>query len=300
MTAVACRLPQEQNDTDLWQVLQAAVRRASDAADERVLIADSKVVYGSGRGLAGLERGVLALLAPNFAEGALTLAGLLERLAPGDRAWCADPWHHGRSPLPQSLPREDVDRSAERLARATSEAALSWCHTQSILFCPAAFNTLVDRWQTKGAVLGEGLARLIQGCRAAAEPGESLRFFVDKHGGRNNYAALLQHAIPDGFVIAQEESNRRSTYVVRGTPQPIRLTFQPRADADHLCVAYASMVSKYLRELLMAEFNQFWQAEVPGLKPTAGYPVDAVRFFAAIRPVVERRGFAESVLWRKK
>jgi hypothetical protein len=42
------------------------------------------------------------------------------------------------------------------------------------------------------------------------------------------------------------------------------------------------MAAKYLRELAMKAFNQFWQQHVPGLKPTAGYPVDARRFRAEI------------------
>jgi hypothetical protein len=60
------------------------------------------------------------------------------------------------------------------------------------------------------------------------------------------------------------------------------------------------MASKYLRELLMLEFNRFWQEHVPGLKPTAGYPGDAARFLGAIRPAAERLGIAETALWRRK
>ncbi len=60
------------------------------------------------------------------------------------------------------------------------------------------------------------------------------------------------------------------------------------------------MVSKYLREVLMREFNQFWQSHIPGLKPTAGYPGDAARFFNAIHPTAVQLGIAEAALWRKK
>ena len=74
----------------------------------------------------------------------------------------------------------------------------------------------------------------------------------------------------------------------------------PRADAEHFCVALASMVSKYLREVLMLEFNRFWQGHVPGLKPTAGYPGDAARFFDAIRPAAKLLGIPEAALWRRK
>ena len=78
------------------------------------------------------------------------------------------------------------------------------------------------------------------------------------------------------------------------------VTFQPRADAEHFSVALASMVSKYVREVLMGEFNRFWCEQVPGLKPTAGYPGDSRRFYDAIRPAAERLGIPEAALWRRK
>jgi ribonuclease HII len=111
---------------------------------------------------------------------------------------------------------------------------------------------------------------------------------------------MLQQAIPEGFVLAREEGMERSVYQVAGLGREIELTFQPRADRQYFCVALASMVSKYLRELLMLEFNRFWQAQVPGLRATAGYPGDALRFFQAIRPAVQRLGLKEEVIWRRR
>jgi len=49
----------------------------------------------------------------------------------------------------------------------------------------------------------------------------------------------------------------------------MRLIFEPRADRQHFCVALASMVSKYLRELLMLEFNRFWQQQVSHKRRTS-------------------------------
>jgi hypothetical protein len=60
------------------------------------------------------------------------------------------------------------------------------------------------------------------------------------------------------------------------------------------------MLSKYLREVLMLEFNRFWQSQVPGLKATAGYPGDAERFYTAIRSSAQRLQIAEHTLWRIK
>jgi hypothetical protein len=168
-----------------------------------------------------------------------------------------------------------------------------------VIVCTPAFNDLLDHWGSKGAVLGRCLGQLLA-WRPDPDETASLRYFIDKHGGRNHYASMLQNAIGDGMVIAEEEGAKRSVYRVLGLNRDVRLTFEPRADVAHFCVALASMVSKYLRELLMSEFNRFWQTHVPDLKPTAGYPGDAARFYAAIRPAAERLGIPERGLWRRK
>jgi hypothetical protein len=165
--------------------------------------------------------------------------------------------------------------------------------------CPPRFNALVDAAGTKGAVLGHGLTRLL---RSALElPSEDeLAIVVDKHGGRNTYAALIQQAVDGGAVVVRQEGMASSVYEVAGLGRGVRLTFRPRAEAACLCVALASMASKYLRELFMLEFNDFWRQHVPELRPTAGYPMDAARFLRAIRPAAEKLGIAEAALWRRK
>jgi len=110
----------------------------------------------------------------------------------------------------------------------------------------------------------------------------------------------LQNAFADGIVLAEEEGRLRSVYRVEGLDREVRITFMPKADVTSFAVSLASMVSKYVRELLMREFNRFWQSHVPGLAPTAGYPQDAVRYIAAIRPALLKLGIAESAVWRKR
>jgi hypothetical protein len=60
------------------------------------------------------------------------------------------------------------------------------------------------------------------------------------------------------------------------------------------------MTSKYLRELAMRAFNHFWLREVPGIKPTAGYPVDAQRFRRAIAARQAELAIDVRRLWRNK
>jgi hypothetical protein len=294
MTSVACRLPHDLAGRDLWTLLRGAVRRPAEPDDGRILVEDSKVVYSSARGLAALEVGVLAARPP-----APCLADYVRHVAPAAvTELSSEPWYRGDCPLPVLALADACRTAADRFAEVSRQAGVAWGPVRSVVVCPRRFNAVVDRCGSKGAVLGEGLGELLRWNRTAAEGDDSLSFVVDKHGGRNTYAPMLQDALPDGMVMAQQESMARSVYTVRGVGRDIRLTFQPRADAQHFCVALASMVSKYLRELFMLEFNRFWQAQVPGLKPTAGYPGDAARFLEAIRPALGRLGVAEASLWR--
>ena len=44
MTSVACRMPEQLRETNLWKVLKKVVRRQSDPEDSRFVVDDSKLV----------------------------------------------------------------------------------------------------------------------------------------------------------------------------------------------------------------------------------------------------------------
>jgi ribonuclease HII len=299
MTAVALRVPDDAGGADLWQRLAAVVRRDTDPDDGRLLVADSKVVYSPARGLGPLETAVLAAHRPG-SNGSLLLGHYLEALysssQPALRREC---WYSGTTALPVETESGRSEDAHARFAGACRGAGVTCGLVRGVVVCPHQFNALTDAAGSKGAVLRYGLAELVRACWALAGD-EPLTFFIDKHGGRNTYAAMLQDAVPEGFVMAHQESIARSVYSVAGLRREVRWTFQPRADAEHFSVALASMVSKYVREVLMGEFNRFWRERVPGLKPTAGYPGDAKRYYDAILPAAERLGVPEAALWRRK
>jgi len=300
MTSVAARVPDEQWDANLWQLLAAAVRRGGDRDDGRLMVDDSKVVYSPARGLAGLEQHVLAALW----RGPLTSACLRDYLhwacagVPDDLH--AESWYRGTNPLPCQADGQVVATAAERFDQACTTASVGRWLVCSIVIPTPRFNALLEDGDSKGAVLAHGLVRLLRENLSRLPAGEPLAFLIDKHGGRNAYAAMIQHALPDGVVTARQESMARSAYRVQGLGREVRLRFQPRADGECFCVALASMASKYAREMLMLEFNRFWLRHVPDLKPTAGYPGDAARFLEAIRDVAAKLGLKESALWRRK
>jgi hypothetical protein len=299
MTSVACRVPDWLLGRDFWQVLGPAVRRCG--GDGVVLVDDSKAVYGSSQGLKALEANVLATLAPWATVNRLDLGGYLVRMCPDSVLDVrGEVWYAGGTALPVEAECEEVDLLTMCFGAASGEAALEWGPARSLAVCAPRFNGLLDECGSKASVLAHGLTRLLRWNVWNFQGDDALHFFVDKHGGRNCYAAMLQDAMQEGMVVAVEEGPNRSTYRVLGSAPAVTVTFQPRADAEHFCVALASMASKYLRELLMLEFNRFWQTHVPGLKPTAGYPGDAARYLEGIRSALEKLGLPESAVWRRK
>lgn len=305
MTAVACQVPDELCEADLWEAFASAVRRKR-AKDRRLFVEDSKQVYSGPRGLCDLETAVLAVLAVAAAEEENPFARLqslthaLEQLCPETHGELTrETWFTGTTGLPVAAEKETLHDGLAGLLTALRERGVRWGPMRCMVCCPGRFNDLVDQWGSKGAVLAVGLHELLRWHleRAATE---AVYVVVDKHGGRNHYSALVQEAVSPGMVVAREEGMARSVYDVIGLDRSVRMTFMPRADGSDFCVALASMISKYLRELFMTEFNAFWQKHVPGLEPTAGYPGDSTRFYADIARARAQLGLADRVLWRER
>ncbi len=301
MSSVACRVPEGMIGADFWSSLAGSVRRDGEPRDYRILVGDSKRVYSPARGLKDLETGVLAVLLSPDASPILSVRDYLRGVSPAALdVLGGEVWFDGHWTLPVEADADSLRTAAVRFHETSGNSQVQWGPVRSVVMCPARFNEEVDRHGSKGAVLGLILAELLAINRGIHDEAEAVFYTVDKHGGRNNYAAVLQHATAGEMVIANEEGPARSVYTVSTGERVVRFTFQPRADAEHFCVALASMASKYLRELLMRDFNRFWQGLVPGLKATAGYPGDSTRFFDAILPAARQLNLAPDSLWRRR
>ena len=273
---------------DLYELFADAITPAPLPGDQRLFIADSKAVYTPGGGLALLERGVYAVL--GLSKSWLELVERLGADASGLMTQLQ--WHDGFNPaLPVDGNVDDVALATRRLRGAgTTRIAARMVH-------PAEFNRLVAEHGTKGAALSHisiGLARRLYD--QVATEGEPVAFTFDKHGGRNRYGALLQEHFPEGWIETRDEARSVSHY-----RQGERLSFAFRTKGEaELPVALASMAAKLLRELSMKAFNTYWSMHVPGIKPTAGYPLDAKRFKAAIAAKQVELGIGDEVLWRSR
>lgn len=277
--AALARLP----DADIagWVTFRQRVRRAGEPGDARILVDDSKKVHASG-GLPALARS-LAGWCGGLAEIVRT-AGVL------DSHELFDAEYHSR-----------LACDAELSHTPCPIAAAGVRPTCINLVVPARLNRVIDDTGSKAPALLRGYAALVQAAmQTLADDGERAIIVTDKLGGRHYYAPLLQETFPQGWVVAECETPAESRYRIENLARPVSAIFRPKADAGSIGVALASMMAKYVRELCMREFNAFWSERVPGLKPTAGYPVDAKRYYREIESEMQKLGLAADTIWRKK
>jgi ribonuclease HII len=288
-------------DGDLWQLLAPAVRRPEEPDDGRLAVGDSKALYSTAAGLASLEPHVFPFLRYLVRdEDDWRLDRLWPRLCltPYDRL-LQEPWATGDERLPlEEATAPALAQAFDPLVRACQAAGVELAAVRCVVLFPREFNELLGRHDSKAAGPAWAIRRLLEELPRAE--GEPVHVAVDKLGGRNRYGDILQEAFPDRFVWCCGESAGESRYEVVRREGPCTVTFRPRADADCFPVALASMVSKYLREVLMRQFNRFWRQHVPELKPTAGYPGDAARFYDEIAAARRQLGIPDADLWRAR
>lgn len=295
LASTSCHVPDDA-PACLWTILEKAVCKRTKRKDGRLLIDDSKKVNQGTDGLARLEQGVLSVL--NLE--ATTLQNYLETAAIGNTIADLEAEHwHGDVALPVEADTDELKASTATLIEASANAGVRFGPIHTVAIPTPRFNLLLDEWRLKSGVLATGVIALLQA--ALRLPGEDAVYIaVDKLGGRNSYSPLLNEAFAGGWVRTVREGAEVSEYAIDGLARPVFIRFEPRADGSHLNVALASMAAKYLREVLMMQFNRYWESRVPGIKPTAGYPVDAARFFAEIRNTLTADGTNVRAVWRAK
>lgn len=295
----ACRVP-DKAPKCLWKKLSPVVRRCDHPDDGRLLIDDSKKVNEGPDGLARLEAGVLTVFMQVGKQPA-TVLDYLEEITFGDSLndLRAEPWFDPADPLPAMREPGELRTVLSTLTDASHCAGVDWGPVHSVVVPAPRFNRLLDEWRVKSGVVAAAVISLLG--KVLELPGEDgIEVNVDKLGGRHFYAPLLNEAFPGAWVRVIREGPNCCDYAIDGLSRPVSIRFEPRADGTHFNVALASMAAKYLRELCMRQFNRYWLAKVPGLKPTAGYPSDASRFYAAIRNVLINDGVEERAVWRER
>ena len=303
ISATLWQVADDRIDADLYQLLSKVVCRSPSkdrsSPGRRVAWADSKSLYDPSGGLGPLERGLLAA-AGLCGPRPESWHGLWERFCPESLAELAEaPWYRDYDiTLPLVADGDDLDGLGQRLVRGFDAAGVRLVRIVSRAVFPDAWNDVLDDCGNKATALSRLSLNLLRTVLDELPDGE-VSVVCDKHGGRNAYHALVQEHVSRWLVEIYREGAEASEYRWGPVERRVRALFCPKAER-HLPVALASMASKYLRELAMRPFNEFWGRHVPELKPTAGYPLDARRFKAEILAAQTALGIEDRMLWRAR
>lgn len=295
ITATSWNIPHNVHPDTLWKCLDDVVTNNPSKGDKRLHVGDSKQVYSAGKSIAPLEKSVHAFL--RLLNNEPHSVGTLGRLIAGPEftpqydALCGNVV--GEQHLPTACSREECETARSALAAELNSNDIQLLSIKSRIIFPAEFNSAVEACGSKGKVLSAATLQLVRDSVDSTGVASDGWIYCDKHGGRNRYDELISEAFEDQFVFRLEESNSNSRYRVGD----LEFCFRTKAE-ELLPVALSSMVSKYLREMVMMQFNRFWQHHISDLKPTKGYPVDAKRFWEQIEAKVEALGLNKCDIWR--
>jgi hypothetical protein len=299
---------------DPWEMLARAVTREprefrAAAGGCRLAVADSKLVFQrSPRGARRLEETALSFLAQPRAAGGTV---------PRDARWLLDGpqapaarWLAGSAwsdELPRELPlwseRESVELRAHLLAGALRRAGIEVLAAGVRLVPERELNGLCAEHGSKGLATWHVLAALLRGLwHDHGERGVTVD--VDRQGARARYGLLLLRTLPEAEIARASEEPGRSSYVLAGGGRSLCVTFAEKADRDSFCVALASCLAKYARELAMHAFNRRFGALARehglALRPTAGYVSDGRRWLAEANGLLVRLAVDRSALVRER
>lgn len=300
VTGVAFRVPDSQAHRCLWDTLGDTCARHADRDHRRLTVADSKQLFRGRADFAALERPALVMLAAG-AQRPRTWRELLDALTPNATALLDRyPWYSARdAALPLSGSVGDIGTRANAIRRNMVEERVELLGVFAEPILEEQFNQLVSKTGNKAvAMLGTALRAMDRILRCAPDP--RVRLCVDRLGGRVRYREALQTAFPEFELQILEECPERSAYRLANSSRVCRVEFVAGGEDRHFAIALASVFSKYLRELYMHVFNDYWSGRMTSLRPTAGYYTDARRWLNDAASELDRLGIDRTTLVRQR
>ncbi|MHC4287593.1 MAG: ribonuclease H family protein [Planctomycetota bacterium] len=302
VSAVGLQVPEGLLRANLWEVLGKAVSAQKRGLAGRILIADSKKAYNRKKGIDPLRRSVLAGLGAwqNGAAKPETIADFLSLICPQllERVGLY-PWYQELDAHSLGHDAADISIAGGVLEKTMAEHGISISSIQSRCLDVAFYNDRVGKVKNKSRVLFTEICSLIlQAFEQNADSAEPMQVIVDRQGGRTHYQRELQRMFPAASLSVIREDEKISSYEMIRLGRTMRIHFCIKADSKYLTVALASMVSKYLREVMMESLNRHFCELCQDLKPTAGYWQDGQRFMKDLSTALEAHQFDTKKLVR--
>ena len=297
VSSSAFSLPNHFLTADLWQILRKSVGSTRKHLAGRLLITDSKKAYSKQKGIGHLQRTVLACLGC-LGKKPATLTELLTLLSPDCIERLNDyPWHRDIGSFRLSTDIADMAIASAVLKEDLASNGIELLELKSYCLDVAYYNKMVSSVKNKASVLFTAVSQLIKNAFDNFA-GDYLQVIVDRQGGRVRYRRNLQRMFPDMELKILRESPAASSYELESNGRQMRLHFVVGADQRFFPVSLASMVSKYLRELLVDNMNRYFAGFNPDLRPTAGYWKDGLRFIEDLKKNIPHVTFDSNQLIR--
>ena len=297
VSASAFSIPDSLLKADLWQLLKKSIAVQKKHIAGRLLITDSKKAYNRSTGIKHIQRTTLAMLRILGAEPS-NLNDVLAFLCPDSLGQMKDyPWYCDGEPAPLAADHNDIKIAAEVFSSDMAHCDIRLLSIQTQCLDVARYNKLIEAVKNKASVLFSTAAALIKSIwDNSRDP--NIQVIVDRQGGRSHYRRNLQRMFPGLDLAVINESENTSSYELKNDRRKMRIHFVVKADQRYMPVCLASMVSKYVRELLIARINRYFLSHSAELKPTAGYWKDGLRFIADIKTYIPSLKYDPNLLIR--
>lgn len=274
----------------LWTLLRTAVCKKPKDKKRRLAINDSKLLYKPAHTLEHLERGVLSFLSTSEIVPE-NLNDLLEKIAYDDFSHrIKHDWYtssKGEPILPYKISLSQLDRTKKKLFRAMQNNSIHLADIKAAVVFEDRFNQMVKNKGSKAACAWTFVSGHLESIWLKYGEYHPL-VVVDRQGGRKNYQDLLESVFNPAAVTTIHEQPQKSFYRISLGIRQMFILIQVKGEQHHFPVALASMVSKYIRELLMKRFQAYWSIHAPEIKPTFGYFQDGRRFLGEIHPLISK------------
>jgi len=242
-------------------------------------IADSKKLYTSGKSIKELENTALTFASYFLGYMPENLDDLLLNLIIEKKyitGLTEIPWYREMKSLKlpivcdQNMISTNRDKLSEFMERENLQLSRLLIDTVSA----ERFNHLLSQGLNKSQVCQQIISPLIVKSQI-----EKSRITIDRQGGRRYYGEWLVELFPGSPLSINRETQDLSSYNLYDST----INFQVKGDDKYLETALASIFSKYIRELAMICFNNYWTKQFPEIKRTAGYPRDGKRFIKELK-----------------
>lgn len=206
------------------------------------------------------------------------------------QCWSAEDETFGDPELVDPLVRA-VGKDLDRLQKRGVEIVA----VRSVVVCTRRLNEAVDRGESRFVVDLHAMERLILDMREMA--GREIDAVCGKVGGFGEYGKVFG-PLAGRLHAVIEEGRARSAYKFPGVGQ---IAFLRDGDASNILVGMASLVGKYIREILMERIVRHYQRGVADLGGASGYhdPV-TTEFILATEALRKKRKVPSTCFVREK